>query len=258
MNWIDKLEKRFGGLAIQNLALYLVVGQVAVWSLTWFKVVPLDLFYLNPILVSKGEIWRLVSFIFIPPMSWHPIFLAFAWYIFWMMSSALEKEWGVFKYNLFIWLAIFFTVLASLVFPYYLYSNNYIALTVFFAFATLYPNFEFMMMFILPVKVKWLALLSLAGLLYSFAMGSWPSRLIIVVSVANYLLFFGKDLYKTIYYRKRRIEHKKKVKEMEAEPFHTCATCGATDKSNPGREFRYREGEGVCSVCLENESQTES
>ncbi len=258
MTWIDRLERRFGNLAIANLALYLVAGQVIVWSVTWFKIVPVELFYLNPILVMKGEIWRLVTFLFIPPMTWHPIFLAFAWYIFWMMSSALEGQWGTFKYNLFIFLGVLFTILASLLFPYFLYSNNYIALTVFFAFATLYPNFEFLIFFILPLKAKWLAWISLAALVYSFVMSGWPGRLIIGVSMANYFLFFGKDFYLSLHYRKRRQNNTRKLQEIQDEPFHTCAVCGANDKTNPEREFRYRLGKGVCNVCLEKEIQAGS
>ena len=162
MDWIDKLEKRLGGLAVKNLAMFLIIGQVFVFAVTYFKILPVDLFYLNPILVMKGEVWRIFSFLFVPPARMHPIFLAFAWYIFWMMSQALESQWGIFKYNLFIWMAVLFTFLASIIFPYYYYSNNYIALTVFLAFATLHPNFEFLIFFVLPVKVKWLAWLSLA------------------------------------------------------------------------------------------------
>ncbi len=258
MTWIDKLERRFGHFAMANLALYLVAGQIIVWTANWFKILPVEWFYLNPILVLNGQVWRLVTFLFIPPVTWHPVFLAFAWYIFWMISSALEGKWGTFKFNLFIFLGAAFTVLASLVFPYLYYTNYYIALTVFFAFATLYPNFEFMLFFILPVKVKWLALISLALLVYAFLMGGWPSRFIIGASMANYLLFFGKDLHRSLYYRKRRQAHTRKMREMQDQPFHTCSVCGATDKSNPEREFRYREGKGVCHVCLEKEAQAGS
>ena len=258
MTWIDKLERRFGHLAIANLALYLVAGQVIVWTANWFKILPVEWFYLNPILVLNGQVWRLVTFLFIPPVTWHPVFLVFAWYIFWMISSALEGQWGTFKFNLFIFLGAAFTFLASLVFPYYYYSNNYIALTVFFAFATLYPNFEFMLFFILPVKVKWLALISLAFLVMAFFSGGWPSRFIICASMANYLLFFGKDLHRSLHYRKRRQAHTRKLQEVQDQPFHTCSVCGSTDKSNPEREFRYRKGKGVCNVCLEKEARAGS
>lgn len=258
MTWIDKLERRFGHLAITNLALYLVAGQVIVWTANWFKILPVEWFYLNPILVLNGQVWRLVTFLFIPPVTWHPVFLVFAWYIFWMISSALEGQWGTFKFNLFIFLGAAFTFLASLVFPYYYYTNYYIALTVFFAFATLYPNFEFMLFFILPVKVKWLALISLALLILAFFTGGWPSRFIICSSMANYLLFFGKDLHRSLQFRKRRQAHTRKMQEMQDQPFHTCSVCGSTDKSNPEREFRYRKGKGVCNVCLEKEARAGS
>ena len=250
MTWIDRLERRFGHLAISNLALYLVAGQIIVWTATWFKIVSVEWFYLNPILVLQGQVWRLVTFLLIPPATMHPIFLAFAWYIFWMISSNLESQWGTFKYNLFIYFGASFTVLASLLFPFYYYTNYYIALTVFFAFATLNPNFEFMLFFILPVKVRWLALISLGFLIWSFFTSGWTGRLIITASMANYLLFFAKDLRQSLYYRKRRQAHTRKMREMQEEPFHTCSVCGATDKTNPEREFRYREGKGVCEVCL--------
>lgn len=258
MDWIDKMEKRFGGLAIKNLAMFLIIGQIFVFAGIHFGMIKVELLYLNPILIMKGEIWRIISFIFIPPLRMHPIFLAFAWYIFWLMSQALEGQWGIFKFNLFIWMAILLTFFASILFPYYYYSNNYIALTVFLAFATLYPNFQFMLFFILPVKVKYLAWISLAGLVYAFIMSPWPARVVILVSLGNYALFFGRDLYRSFYYRKRRIEHQKKAHELADKPFHTCVTCGATEKSNPEREFRYREGKGICGVCLTKEANTEA
>ncbi|MCZ6672695.1 MAG: hypothetical protein O7C75_07125 [Verrucomicrobia bacterium] len=256
MNWIDKLEKRFGGLAIKNLALYLVAGQVIVFTLTNFERMPITALHLNPILIVKGEVWRLVTFMLIPPRA-GLIFLAFAWYIFWMISQALEAQWGIFKYNLFILGGMFATYVVSIFFPYYLFDNYYIGVTVFLAFATLYPNFEFLLFFILPVKVKYLAWLSLGGLALAIIDNPWPVRVVIMATLANYALFFGKDLYQSFHHRQRRIEHQKKVQDMEDEAFHTCTTCGATDKTNPEREFRYKEGKGICSVCLEKEANSE-
>jgi hypothetical protein len=258
MNWIDKLEKRFGGLAVPNLALYLIVGQVFVFAGIHFGRIDINLLYLNIPSILNGQVWRIFSFLFIPPATFSPIFLAFAWYIFWMISQALESQWGAFKYNLFIFLAVVFTVLASILFPGIYFTNNYISLTVFFAFATLYPNFEFMLFFVLPVKVKWLAYISVGFLVLSFIGGSWPARVVILVSLGNYALFFGKDLYSQMKNRKRRIEHHKKVDALAEEAFHTCKTCGATDKSTPEREFRYRDGDGICSVCVEKEAASES
>ena len=86
MNWIDKLEKRFGGLAVPNLALYLIVGQVFVFAGIHFGRIDINLLYLNIPSILNGQVWRIFSFLFIPPATFSPIFLAFAWYIFWMIS----------------------------------------------------------------------------------------------------------------------------------------------------------------------------
>jgi hypothetical protein len=258
MNWIDKLEKRLGGFALHNLALYIIIGQAFVYFLVIGQVFPIEAFFLIPSRVADGEIWRLISFIFVPRYSWGTIWILFSWYIFWFMSQGLEAQWGTFRFNMFIWLGALFTILASLLIPYYPYTNHYIHLSVLMAFATLYPNFELRIYFILPVKVKWIALLTLAIPVMDFFKGPMPIRFIILASLANYMVFFGKDLYHMLYFRKRRIEHKRKVKAVEAEAFHTCESCGATDTSNPDREFRYRDGKGICSVCLEKEAEAES
>jgi len=256
MKWIDKLEKRFGHLAIQNLALYLVIGQVFIFALIYFGRITPSILELNSTLVLHGQIWRLFSFMLIPPGT--GILMAFAWYIFWMISQALEAQWGTFKYNLFLLIGVLATWLASLVLPYGYFTNYYIGISVFLAFATLYPNFEFLLFFILPVKVKYLAWLSLGLMAVAFMQPSMATRFGIIAALANYALFFGKYLYQVFHYRQRRIEHEKKAEAYAEEAFHTCETCGATDKSNPEREFRYREGQGICSVCIDKESKAEA
>ena len=253
MKWIDKLEKRFGHLAIHNLALYLVIGQVFVFSLLYFGRMTTSILELNSTLVLHGQIWRLFSFMLIPPGT--GILMAFAWYIFWMISQALEAQWGTFKYNLFLLIGVLATWLASLFIPLGFFNNYYIGISVFLAFATLYPNFEFLLFFILPVKVKYLAWISLGFLTLAFLQPpAVATRFEIIAALANYALFFGKDLYQAMYFRKRRIEHQKETKAYAEEAFHICATCGATDKSNPEREFRYKDGDGICSDCLEKET----
>jgi hypothetical protein len=253
MKWIDKLEKRFGHLAIHNLALYLVIGQVFVFALINFGRMASSTLYLNSTLVLNGEIWRLFTFMLIPPRA-GMLLIAFAWYIFWMISQALEAQWGTFKYNLFLLIGVLATWLASLLLPLGFFTNYYIGISVFLAFATLYPNFEFLLFFILPVKVKYLAWLSLGYMAVVFLQPSVATRFEIIAALANYALFFGKDLYQAMYYRKRRSEHQKEKKAYVEKVFHICATCGATDKSNPEREFRYKDGDGICSDCLEKES----
>ena len=260
MNWIDKLQKRFGGLAVPNLALYMVAGQVIIFGMEAAGRLDISKLYLNPLLVLNGEVWRVVSFMFIPfeRGGGSIIFLLFAWYIFWMTSQALEAQWGTFKYNLYIWCSLIFTVLGSLLFPQYYYENRYLYITVLFAFATLYPNFEFLLFFVLPVKVKWIAWIGAGFIALQFLNSPWSVRMMIFAGLANYALFFGRDLYQAMYYRQRRMEHQKKAQVAAEEAFHTCGTCGATDKSNPERTFRYVEGQGICNVCQNKTAEGES
>ena len=260
MNWIDKLEKRLGGLAVPNLALYLVAGQVIIFGMEATGRLDITRLFFQPLLVLDGQVWRILTFMFIPferaGGSW--FFLIFAWMIFWMTSQALESQWGTFKYNVYIWCSLLFTIVGSVFFPTGFYSNQYLYVTVLFAFATLYPNYEFLLFFVLPVKVKWVAWILAGFLAIAFLNGAWSGRVMILSGLANYALFFGKDLYQTMYYRKRRMDHQKKAQAVAEEPFHVCGTCGATDKSHPERVFRYQDGQGICDVCLAKQSENES
>lgn len=253
MDWITKLEKRFGGWAIGNLGMFLVLGQVVVFGAVRFGVFTLDTFYLNSQLVMQGEVWRLISFVFIPPAGYGVFFLIIYWMVFVFLSGALERQWGVFKFNLYIIIGIAMTLLVSPLLSHTYLTNHYISYTVLFAFATLYPNYEFMIMFILPVKVKWVAWLAFGKVMLDFFSYGAAIQLMIAVSLVNYTLFFGKDLLLTFKQKKRRAAHEKSLNEFASKAFHTCSVCGATDQSHPDREFRYKEGKGYCDVCVEKE-----
>src|ERR1700712_3087027 len=115
MALLNRLERLFGRLAIPNISLYLVLGQVVFWSVAFFGFFDLERIALLPIAVRGGEVWRLFTFMLLPPAS-SPVFIAFAWYIFWMMGTALEHNWGVFRYNLFIFVGWALTVGVAFIF----------------------------------------------------------------------------------------------------------------------------------------------
>ena len=268
MSWIDRLEKRFGSIAIPNLALYLVGAQLLVYVLVLTGQVGFGALPLIPArVIGAGEFWRLVSFVLSPPFvadsAFSALFLAFFWYIFWMMSSALESEWGVFRFNLFLFLGILLTVLAAFLghfvsaLPPVFVRPDFLYLSVFFAFATLHPNFEFLLFFVLPVKVKWLAWLTAGLIAFAFLFApSLGTRVAILGPVLNYLLFFGKDLAAAMQGHRRRARFEADAKAASEAAFHTCATCGATDKSHPDRAFRYKTEAGepvcVCDACRQS------
>jgi hypothetical protein len=246
MSLPDKLERAFGRYAIPNLSIYIVIGQVFVLLGAMFQLLDLNLIVLVPRLVMHGEWWRLLTFPFFlapPTGSFGPIFTAFALYMFYMMGGALEGYWGAFRYNLFLFLGYALTVGAAFVTPGSAVTNLFLAGSVFLAFAYLNPDFEFIIFFILPVKVKWLALIAWVGYGVSFFLGEWPARLQILASVGNFLIFFAGDIFWGVRRGQRAMARKAQEFAEAGEPRHKCHTCSRTDRTNPELDFRY------CSKC---------
>jgi hypothetical protein len=242
MNFLDKLERKLGPFSIPHLTEILIVGQVTMWVCAQAGWLDLNSLVLIPKLVLEGEYRRLATFLFIPPTA-HPIFILFAWLIFYSMGKALESHWGEFHYNLFIFVGYAATVGVSFLNPYQIVANTFIAASIFLAFAFLYPDFVIHIFFVLPVKMKWIAALTLASYAVSFIFGSLASRLSILASVANLTLFFGADLFARVLSLGRKATREIKETVKETHPFHQCSICGKTDRTHPQEEFRY------CSRC---------
>lgn len=249
MGFLNRMERIFGRFAVPNLSLYLVVGQVAFWGLAFLGGFNIERIALLPLAVREGEIWRLFTFLFVPPNS-SPLFIAFAWYMFFLMGGALEENWGVFRYNAFLFTGWLLTVMVAFLVPGAYATNLFLAGSVFLAFAFLNPDFELMLFFILPLKIKWLALFT--WLIYGFqlATGSWPVRVAVLASIGNFLLFFAGDIVQLIKTGQRRmVTQSRRRSDQQAEPEHRhrCHVCGKTDRTHPLLDFRY------CSKCAGDE-----
>jgi len=256
MSVLDTLERKLRRYAIRNLTLYLVIGQVVFFVLHLSGRFLLDRVVLIPALVLAGEWWRLITFLFIPPLT-NPIFAFFAWYLFYLMGGALEGNWGAFRYNLFLFAGYLITVAVSFLMPMYEVTNLFLGGSVFLAFAFLYPDFQIYVFFILPVKMKWLALLTWIGYAYQFMVGTWSTRLLVLASVSNFLLFFGRDILWKMKSGNRQMTLKAKQLAGKREAFHRCTTCGVTDLSHPSMEFRYCPECGGLGYCMEHISNHE-
>ncbi len=254
MNWITRLERTLGKYAVTNVTLYLIVGQVLFFLFAVSGRFILGRVVLIPDLVLAGEWWRLITFLFIPPIT-NPIFAFFAWYMFYLMGSALEGHWGSFRYDLFLLVGYLVTVAVAFLFPYAAATNLFIGGSVFLAFAYLYPDFQIYIFFVLPVKIKWLALLTWIGYGYEILTGSWSTRLLVLASISNFFIFFGRDIYLTMKSGNRRMAAAARDFSSRKQPFHTCSVCGVTDISDPAMEFRYCPecgGRGYCSKHIFN------
>ncbi|MES2693993.1 MAG: hypothetical protein V4773_11005 [Verrucomicrobiota bacterium] len=246
MSLLDRLERIFGRFAIQNLALYIVIGQVAFVLAAMFQLVDPERLMLWPGLVLRGEWWRIFTFMFVVPMPsslFGYVFLVFGWSLFFMMGRALEDFWGAFRFNVFLFTSFALTIAVSFLLPRYPVDNVYILGSVFMAFAVLNPNFEISLYGIIPVKVKWLALVSLLFGAYQFVKGGMSTRLQIGAAVVVFLLFFGRDFLTGAKNRQRRVARQAERAVETAQPRHVCHVCGKTDKTHPQLDFRY------CSQC---------
>jgi hypothetical protein len=202
---------------------------------------------------THGEPWRLFAFMFLPPPVGGKIslmLLPFAWWLFFLMGNALEHYWGALRYNLFLFTAFALTIGGAFLAPESAATNYYLMLGVGLAFAWLNPDFEILLFFILPIKMRWLGLISLAKMLYDFAIGSMATRLQVGAALVTFLLFFGREILNAIRYRRRTmaVQSRRVAEEKNgAEPRHTCRVCGKTDLTNPEMDFRY------CSKCVGDE-----
>ncbi|HUL53248.1 MAG TPA: hypothetical protein VLT83_07560 [Opitutaceae bacterium] len=254
MSLLTKLERLLGRFAIPNLAVYLVAGQIIFWGLALMTGFNLERIALLPVAVLAGEPWRLVTFLFLPPSvsssAVSMVFMAFGWYLFYLMSVALEGFWGTFRYDAFLGIGWLLTVAVAFLTPQAYASNLFLAGSVFLAFAYLNPDFTLMIFFILPVKIKWLALLQWLGYAYLVIVGSWSARLLVLAATGNFLLFFTRDIVERIRTGRRRMAHQARVfaaRADEGAARHRCRICGKTDLSHPQLDFRY------CSKCVGNQ-----
>ena len=167
MNLLNKLERKFGRCYISNLMLYIVIGTGIVYAF-WFLApdIPLLSFLsFDRGAIMRGQIWRVLSFIFIPE-SGSPISMVFWLYLYWLIGSSLEDYWGGFRFNVYYFCGALFAVIGGFITGYA--TVHYLNLTLFLAIAVINPNMQLLLFFFLPVKMKWLAWIDAAFLIYNF------------------------------------------------------------------------------------------
>lgn len=284
MRFMKKLERKFGKYAIKNLIIY-ILGAYAIGYVLYFMdilgILPgiYSLLAMDPEAICHGQVWRLVTWICTVPQS-PSLFLIFMFMFYFWIGRTLEQAWGSFRYNVF----VFMGLILMTVTPMLIYgitglisgfenavslsaSTYYLNLTSFLAFAVLFPNERVYVMGILPIKMKWLAILDgvmLAWNVVSYLVAaitvSTPTIRIfaisgavsILLSVANFLVFFLMTRNYQKYspkQMKRKYQYRKQVKSASANhkgARHYCAVCGRTELTNPELQFRF------CSKCNGN------
>ena len=253
---------RFG---IPNLILWVVIGNVAVYIMDLLSRGTFSgILSFVPAYIFQGQIWRVVTFIFVPEASSNIFFFAISTYFYYFIGSRMEEQWGTPRFNIFylsgILLAILVGFLAALngLSMAVTTSMYYTNLSLFLAFASLFPDMQVLMCYVIPVRVKWLAYLDGIFLLYQVlrmvGKHQYIMALLPILAILNYLIFFGDSLLRALRWKKQQFQHKnsrqtihfkqaaRQAKERTGY-LHKCCVCGRTDTDYPNLEFRY------CSKC---------
>ena len=286
MNWLNKLERKFGRFAVPNLIVWLIGAYGIGFVLNMMYPTAISFLSFNPYLIMKGQIWRLVTWIF-QPVNTNILWLLISMLFYYQIGMNLERAWGAFRFNVYLIGGLLFTVVGSLLFYGIVYlifgealavtaaslmsafvSTYYVNMSLYLAFALMYPNLQVLIYFIIPVKVKWMAILYVVlmgydifrmGQLYAAYYGSGIGTLVGIImfvvnamSLLNFIVFFfsSRDMKR---YSPKEVKRKQEFRRQMAEPRpgsgitrHKCAVCGRTEVTNPELEFRY------CSKCEGN------
>jgi membrane associated rhomboid family serine protease len=251
MSLLDKLERRIGFLGIPGLPRILVGLTALVWVLVWLNPGFRFALDLDPSRILRGEIWRLITYIFLPQTLSLWVILAL-WFL-WFIGEGIERAWGAFRLTLYFLIGMIGTTIAAFFFG-ARFSNGMLVTSLFFAFARFYPDEVIYILFVLPAKIKWIAWVTAAFLLAKFVLGPMSYRMALIAAFANYLIFFGPEILHDVRHRGEVAKRRRRFESQsrgETEPLHKCAVCGATELSDPNLDFRVaRDGEEYCIAHL--------
>ncbi len=271
---MSKWEKKFGKYAISNLTLILILCYGAGYLLKWMAPAAMNFLTLDTYAILHGQIWRLLTWIISPPETFG-IFTIIMLFFYWSLGTQLERVWGVWRYNVYIFTGILLTVAGAFLCmgAYYLvipgmtpeeaqalfrygaryYSTYYVNMSIFLAFAFTFPDNQVLLMFIIPVKVKWLgilyAIMMVFEMLQAFQMNVWFLVAAAGASLLNVLIFYLRSrnhMHLNPKQIRRRAEFRQDIRRNPKITKHKCAVCGQTDQDDPDLEFRF------CSKCNGN------
>lgn len=275
------LQRFLQKYAVSNLSLVIIMCYGFGYLLQYVNASFLNYLTLNPYAICHGQIWRLVTWVLVPPDTSNILFIVIAMMFYYSIGTSLERVWGTYTYNVYIWLGIGITIIGAFVVmavSYILagtagisltgesaaayfaaisryFSTYYVNMSIFLAYALTFPDAVVLLWFIIPVKVKWLGVLYGVLLAWDFVStamrGGWFVCVAMAASLANFLIFWlrsGKMRRFSPRERKRRADFTdaSKMRPKAGQARHRCAICGRTELDDPTLEFRY------CSRCEGN------
>ena len=283
MSWF---EKKFGKYAIKNLSLYIIIC----YGIGYLLMLPayrgIDVFkylYLNPqLIIDNFQIWRLFTWVLVPSGSGNIFIELLLLYFFYMISQSVESAWGTYKYNVYIFSGILYTILSAFIIyfvelilgnPFFMYggyySTYYITMSIFLALAATFPDNQILVFFIIPIKMKYLGIIYVVILIYQslvyLVSGQWAAIVVMFASLLNFIIFYFTQK-KKLHMPPVSFNSASRMKKKQV-PYgstgsskntgrtqstgnqisrHKCAICGKTDITHPDASFRF------CSKCNGN------
>ncbi len=272
---LDKLEKKFGRYAINNLIIYLlggyVIGYLLEFGTRFTGVNYIGFLTLEPYYILRGQVWRLVTWVLMPP-SYSLFWAIFMFLLYYQLGSALERTWGAFRFNVYIFGGMLFTIIGAFL-TYAIYgggpitgigdfiSTNYINLSIFLAFSLCFPDMQVMLYFIIPIKMKWMSVFYLVMIgieLFQYInAGAYFAAIPVIASLLNFVIFFlmtkrdlsrfnPRDIHRRAEFRRAATPPPTQYRDGTPIARHKCAVCGRTEITNPELDFRF------CSKCNGN------
>ena len=210
MNWISRLERKYGRFCIPNLISIIVGGQILVYAIELFVNQFISVYLgLSRSLLLMGQVWRLITFVFIPFSGGGPMSVILGIYFTWFIGTALEKEWGDFRYTVYLLSGVLGTVLGCLLTG--VTASTYcLSLSLLLAFAMLYPEVQLLLFFVIPIRVKYFGVFAAVLWVFSFLGASLPGKLDYLLSMLNVWLFFAPMAYRSLRAWVRREQWKRK------------------------------------------------
>ena len=274
---MSKWEKKFGKYAISNLTLVLIISYAIGYVLTWVAPGFMNYLTLDTAAILRGQVWRLLTWLIIPPSSFD-LFTIIMLFFYWSIGTQLERVWGTWRYNVYIFTGILLTIVGaflcmgiySLVIPdmssveaawlfqsgAWSYSTFYVNMSIYLAYALTFPENQVLLMFVIPVKVKWMGIIYgvmlVLNMFTAFQSGSLFRGFLVTAigaSLLNFVIFYFSSrshMHLNPKQIKRRVEFKQDIKRNPKVTKHKCAVCGRTDQDDPNLEFRF------CSKCNGN------
>ena len=278
MNQHNGLRRKLEKYAIPNLTLYLIICYGIGYLMQYLVPAGYQYLMLDPFLVLKGQVWRLVTWILIPPDSSNIFFVLITLYLYYSLGGLLERIWGTYKYNVYLFSGLLFTILGAFVLCGYSvlmgaqptmytglyllnngsavyfgqFSTYYINMSIFLACAASIPDVQVLLMFIFPIKVKWIGIVYGIILLVNCIQGGIATWIVVIFSLLNFLVFFLRSkgkMHLSVGQIKRQQEFHQKMRaagQTKGITRHKCAICGRTELDGDDLEFRF------CSKCNGN------